>query len=268
MDRRDCAILVNSCQKYFYLLEPFFGMLRRYAPDLKWPVYFATEKWNDYNVHRTCTKYNVEILKLDEKDADFLESRVAGVKMLPPEIRYVLPLQEDFLLERPGPNGQALKEALGMFDAALEILSMRLMPCPGPKYKTPFFGKWHRLMLGELSEMIFSYQATIWRREVYVNYLSNIIQHGHELNPGLTGQAWNRYAIRINPAETYIGQTMLVNLYPEGVHLCWNREGEFANAVYMCPWPYRPTAIVQGVLQPWAEELVQREGFKSMPSLR
>jgi hypothetical protein len=30
----------------------------------------------------------------------------------------------------------------------------------------------------------------------------------------------------------------------------------------MCPWPYRPTAIIKGVLQSFAIELAQREGFK------
>jgi hypothetical protein len=30
--------------------------------------------------------------------------------------------------------------------------------------------------------------------------------------------------------------------------------------VYLSPWPYRPTAIVQGRLEPWAAELGKREG--------
>ena len=119
-------------------------------------------------------------------------------------------------------------------------------------------------------EMIFSYQATIWRREVYADYLSRIIQQGHEQYPDLSGVAWNRYCVNVNPAETYLGLSTLARMYPQGVHLCWARAGIFANAVYLCPWPYRPTAVVQGVLQPWAEELMGREGFRASagPSLR
>jgi hypothetical protein len=30
--------------------------------------------------------------------------------------------------------------------------------------------------------------------------------------------------------------------------------------VYLSPWPYRPTAIVHGRLEPWAAELGLREG--------
>jgi hypothetical protein len=265
MDRRDCAIVVNSCEKYAWILEPMFGLLRRYAPDLEWPVYFATEKYDDFQIQRICKTYNVQILKLAEEDADFLESRVAAVKMLPPEIKYVLPLQEDFLLERPGPNGAALKEALRLFDTDPDVLSMRLMPCPGPAGLTAWTGNWHRLMGGE---MLFTYQATLWRREVYETYLRRIIHHGREQHPELKGRAWNQYCIGVNPAETYLGQSLLMAMYPQGVHLCWARAGFFANAVYLCPWPYRPTAIVKGILQPWAEELIHREGFKTRPSLR
>jgi hypothetical protein len=44
MDRTDVAILVNSTPTYYYILPLFFTMLRRYAPDLQWPIYLATEE--------------------------------------------------------------------------------------------------------------------------------------------------------------------------------------------------------------------------------
>jgi hypothetical protein len=267
MNRHDCAIVVNSCQKYFYLLDGFFGLLRRYAPGLQWPVYFATEKYEDFHVQRICKTYGVEILKLADEDSDFLESRCAAMKLLPAGIRYVLPLQEDFLLERPGPDMKALGEALSILDTERDVLSLRLMPCPGSSSKEVYQGKWLKLGNGG-NDMIFSYQATIWRRDVYTQYMQRLIQMGHEQYPELSGAAWNRYCIGVNPAETRPGFTLLRMLYPTGVHLCWERVGAFANAVYICPWPYRPTAVVQGVLQPFAEELLHREGFKALPSLR
>jgi hypothetical protein len=46
------------------------------------------------------------------------------------------------------------------------------------------------------------------------------------------------------------------------VHLAWVRAGPWSNAVYLSPWPYRPTAIVQGKLEPWAAELGKREGVE------
>jgi hypothetical protein len=265
MNRKDCAIVVNSCEKYFYLLEPFFGLLRRYACGLEFPVYFATEKVDDFQIQRICKTYGVGILELADNEADFFESRLAATKMLPPSIRYVLSLQEDFLLERPGPNMEALKEALEILDTDPHVQSLRLMPCPGSSSKVPYKGAWDTLV-GD--DTVFSYQATIWRRDVYTTFMTRLIQQGREMYPDLSGYAWNRYCIEVNPAETQTGMFLMRSLYPTGVHLCYRRLGTFANAVYLCPWPYRPTAIIRGVLQAFAEELIQREGFKTKVSLR
>lgn len=259
MNRTDCAILVNTCPKFFYLLEGYFGMLRRYAKDLKWPIYLATECPNDYTIELVSRKYNVKILELQETQSDFFESRVTALKMLPKEIRYVLPLQDDFLLERPGPDYKALENALEILDADKDVLSLRLMPCPGSSAREGFWGLWKKLLPEDL---LFSYQATIWRREVYHTYFLNLIVQGKRLYPDLSGASWNQYCIRTNPAETHPGLFLLKTLFPHGVHLCWPRVGTFANAVYLSPWPYRPTAVVRGKLEPWAEELIRREGFR------
>jgi hypothetical protein len=267
MNRTDCAIVVNTTPKYFYILETFFGLLRRYACGLAFPVYLATEAYDDPKLQILCGRYNVQILQLADHEADFLESRAAAIKALPPSIRYVLPVQEDFLLERPGPDMDALKEALEILDTDPQVLSLRLMPCPGSTTKECYKGVWNKLVD---RDMIFSYQATIWRREVYRTYMAHLAQQGHEQHPDLSGAAWNRYCVNVNPAETHTGFFLLRSLYPTGVHLCYPRLGAFANAVYLCPFPYRPTAIVQGILQPWAIELATREGFvlAAGPSLR
>jgi hypothetical protein len=259
MDRTDCAILVNTCPKFFYLLEGYFGMLRRYAKDLKWPVYLATEYPKDYTIELVSRKYDIRIIELTDSQADFFGSRVVALKMLPPEIRYVLPLQDDFLLERPGPDYNALKNALEILDADKNVLSLRLMPCPGSSAREGYWGVWKKLLPEDLQ---FSYQATIWRREVFTHYFINLIVQAKSLYPDLSGAAWNNYCIRTNPAETHPGLYLLKSLFPNGIHLCWPRVGSFANAVYLCPWPYRPTAVVRGKLEGWAEELIRREGFR------
>ena len=41
----------------------------------------------------------------------------------------------------------------------------------------------------------------------------------------------------------------------------WKRAYTAPNAVYHSPFPYSPTAVVQGVLQSWAKDLLEREGF-------
>ncbi len=264
MNREDCAIVVNSCPKYFYLLNAHFGLLRRYAAPCKWPVYLATEVPEDPIVKSVAKAHGVQVLELDDANADFLESRLAACRALPLSVKYILPLQEDFLLERPGIDIKALEEALEIFDTRPNVASIRLMPCPGPLERGELVGKrWAEL---GAEDMKFSYQATLWRREIYSEYMASLIQQGREMNPELKPRTaeWNRYAIRTNPAETQLGMYLLEGTAPGAVHLCWVRKAVWANAVYWSPWPYRPTAIVQGKLEDWARELVRREGFGSL----
>jgi len=267
MDRTDCAIVVNTCPKYFYLLEVYFALMRRYGAGVKWPVYLATERANDFLFQRLKHTYNLNMIPLAEKDCDFFESRVAAMKALPQEVRYVLPLQEDCLLERPGANCEALKHALEILDTDRKVLSLRLMPCPGSSAKEGYWGNWKKLVAGD---MTFSYQATIWRREVYTAFMERLIQQRTQLHPDLDKSKYNWYAVSVNPAETFPGLKLLELMYPDGIHLCWPQSGTWANAVYDSPWAYRPTAVVQGRLEDWAIELAQREGFylSAEPSAR
>ena len=257
MNRTDVAIVVNTCPKYFYLLDACFGLIRRYADECKWPIYLATEFPTHPVVESVLAKHRVQLLPLPLEDSDFLQSRVAAMKMIPQQIQYILPLQEDFLLERVI-DSRALTSAVQLLDKDQMIQGIRLMPCPGGSLKN-FVGNWE--VLGP-DDLIFSYQATLWRKDIYTKYISTLIRRGledNQLKP-LTPE-WNMYCIRQNPAETFLGLSLLKSLVRDGVYLCWPRKASWANAVYWCPWPYRPTAVVQGVLQPWAKELIRREGF-------
>ena len=42
-------------------------------------------------------------------------------------------------------------------------------------------------------------------------------------------------------------------------HIAFERAGPWKNAVFLSPFPYRPTAIVRGELEAWARELMERE---------
>jgi hypothetical protein len=69
-------------------------------------------------------------------------------------------------------------------------------------------------------------------------------------------------ALTSNVGENHYGQKVLKQSLPDTLHLAWPRAHENPNAVYLCPWPYRPTAVVRGRLEPFAEELFRREGVK------
>ena len=237
-------------------------MLRRYAPNLKWPVYFATEVPNHPIAEQLATEFGVTVIPLSKNEEGFLESRAAALKILPSTILYVLPLQEDFLLDRT-PRYQDLLDAAYILDTDRSVSSLRLMPCPGPHETDQSYTKgkpWK--VLGSRNTYIFTYQATLWRRLDLSLYLDALIQSIEKDFGNQKGLDKKYLALTSNMGENHYGQDVLKRTLPDTVHLCWPRSHENPNAVYLCPWPYRPTAVVRGRLEPFAEELFRREGVK------
>jgi len=258
MERTDCAYLINTTPKYFYLLNLHITLLHRYAPSLAWPIYLATEA---PELLEPLPK--VTVLTLPKNKAGFFESREAAVAMLPDTIKYVFPIQEDFLLEAR-PMEKEIAEALQILDADAEVISLRLMPCPGPNaldisYKPT--GPWKILDFDV--EMVFTYQATLWRRDAYQTFMKSLLHKTEHMDEKQKIVA----AIKVNIAEIAEGQMLLKRSLNQGrserqkevLHLAYPRSYSHPNAVYLCPWPYRPTAVVRGALEQWAVELAQRE---------
>ena len=260
MDRTDCAYLINTTPKYFYLLNLHITLLHRYAPTLAWPIYLATEAPELL----TPLLPKVTVLRLPANKAGFFESRETAVAMLPPHIKYVFPIQEDFLLEGR-PMEKEIAEALQILDNDPQVSSLRLMPCPGPNaldiaYKPN--GTWKILDFDV--EMVFTYQATVWKRAAYQTFMKSLLHKTEHLDEKQKIVA----AIKVNIAEIAEGQMLLRNCLTEQKHLAFPRPYSHQNAVYLCPWPYRPTAVVRGTLEQWASELAQREGVSLTPGIK
>lgn len=236
-------------------------MLRRYASKLKWKVFFATEEYTNPVVETLKKTYDIEILPLEDSETGFLESREAALRKLPKQYKYVLPLQEDFLLDRE-PMYDKLAEACRILDMDRNVASLRLMPCPGPMEKDPYYHpdmKWK--VLTEDDGMIFTYQATLWRTyDVHAYYKTLLVSIEKDFPSAVTAEQKKNIALKMNCAETQYGQSKLRET-PLLLHLAWERAGSWPNAVYLCPFPYRPTAIVQGKVEPFALELSKREGW-------
>jgi len=262
MERQDVCLLLNSTPKYFFMLPLQLTMLRRYAPTLKWPVYFATEVPDHPVSKQLASDFGVTLIPLPKEKEGFLESRQAALSLLPESIRYVLPLQEDFLLDRT-PDEKSLTEALFILDTDRHVSSLRLMPCPGPHETDIAYHKdkpWR--VLGEKNNYIFTYQATLWRR-MDLSFYFQALLYAIEKDFGNREATEKKYlALTNNVGENHYGQDVLKACLPNTFHLCWPRAHSNPNAVYLCPWPYRPTAVTRGRLEPFAEELFRREGVK------
>lgn len=260
MNRHDICILINSTPKYFYLLPLQLAMLRRYSAQIQWPVFLATEHPEHETVQLCQKDWGLQVLTLPETAAGFLESREMALRLLPQDIRYVLPLQEDFLLDRSA-DITALEDALFILDTDRHVSSLRLMPCPGPAHGDPLYvnGKAWRILTSS-DTYLFTYQATLWRRlDLHLFFSKVLYEIGRQYPTAKTAAQKKQIALDLNFAEADRGQQIMRSLLPDCIHLSWPRAGKWPNAVYLCPWPYRPTAIVRGSLQPFAEELFHRE---------
>jgi len=246
--------------------EVQIACIRRYAPGLdETPIFIATEMRPKSGSHleRILKFKNTFHIFLQEEESGFLESRLAGVGYLPENFEYVLPLQEDFWLDRI-PDYTKLSEAVHILETDIRVQSIRLMPSPGPHQNDETYrGAWK--ILGKNDPYKFTYQATMWRVDAYRGFLEQILKSASRgfHSSGLPSDNWSKYCIRVNVAENLDGQALFSDLCmgPNKLHLSIERSHPKPNAVFLAPWPYRPTAVVQGSLEPWAKEFAKREGF-------
>lgn len=263
------AYLINTTPKYFYLLPLHVGLVKRYAEaSIFSDIYLATEEPEHPICKELQEKQGVQILALRPEESGFLQSRASALAALPPEVKYVLPVQEDFLLERI-PDFKAMVESLKIFRENPAVQSLRWMPCPGPAAGDAAYGlvSDYKILSSEYDEYLFTFQATLWRREAIQTWYERLCAQFALDHPGaLTPQERATLEIRANYAENRRGQEYFEKwmMGPEKLHLAWRRAHRFPNAVYLSPWPYRPTAVVGGRLEPWAIELGKREGWPLM----
>jgi len=253
MDRSDVAYLINSTPKYFYILELHILLLRRYAPSLKWPIYFATEVPNEPICRHLRDTYHINIIPLEIEHSSFLQSRARALELLPPSIRYVVPMQEDFLLERYV-DTVIIEKSLNILDNNNKIASLRYMPCPGPHINDRMYNMQWKYLDSTYDEYMFTYQATLWRKEDILKFFKALL---NVVDP--TKRKY--YELEYNIAENSHGVKIFYEVFKDRQHLAYIRAHKDPNAVYLSPFPYRPTAIIKGVLQPFAKELALREGF-------
>lgn len=260
------VILINSTPKYYYLLPLHMELLHRYGGTLQLPdVVLATEEPD----HPICLhlekEYNVQLLRLAKEEAGFLDSRAEALEILQQTGKYdfVLPLQEDFLLDRP-PMWSAIDNAALAYLDTRGYVSARLMPCPGPQKRQSEAAQWWDLDK-TVDRYGFTFQATVWRLDACATWFRRLSKDLELMAPRATTDPKQRIEleVRSNLAEGNYGQKLFWNLSEElgWKHIAYRRAGPWANAVYLCPWPYRPTAIVKGKLEAWAKELAMREGM-------
>jgi hypothetical protein len=128
------------------------------------------------------------------------------------------------------------------------------MPCPGPTGDV-FLEKWKEIVVDPYC--YFSLQAAIWSVPWLMRFFEGVVRRATPLISKYPQYSRNQFWLLVNPCETKVGTDIAVEL--GGRFVGYPRIGRWSNAVYLSPWPYRPTAVEKGVIQPWATELLKRE---------
>ena len=229
-------------------------LIRRYATGLKWPIYLASAGLDDEKKAMMMAA-GVHVMEQGPENGDFLESRIEALRILRESFSFVLLLQDDFFLDR-APNYDALEETVRMMTENPEIVCTRLMPCPGPTGDV-VLGKWKEIVVDPYC--YFSFQAGVWSTPWLMRFFEGVVRRATPLMSKYPQYSRNQFWLLVNPCETGVGTDVAVEL--GGRFVGWPRAGRWSNAVYLSPWPYRPTAIEKGVIQPWATEMLKREEF-------
>ena len=246
------CVLVNSCPKYNKIAVASCCLIRRYATELKWPIFLATSGLNDEQ-RAMMMVADVRLLEQGPENGDFMESRIEALRILRDRYSHVLLLQDDFFLDR-APLYEALEETVRMMTENPEIVCTRLMPCPGPTGDV-FLKKWKEIVVDPYC--YFSLQAAIWSIPWLMRFFEGVVRRATPLISKYPQYSRNQFWLLVNPCETKVGTDIAVEL--GGRFVGYPRIGRWSNAVYLSPWPYRPTAVEKGVIQPWATEMLKRE---------
>jgi hypothetical protein len=273
MERDDVAYIIHTTPKYFYLLPLHLGLIYRYSPHIHWDIWIATEEPNHPLLKSMKDIYGVYIFTLTDAESGFLNSRAATFahfagllqQSFVQPYNFIIPVQEDFLLER-FVDAEAIEETFALMESDTQIQSVRWMPCPGPAAADELYKmkpQW-KLLHESRDTYLFTFQMCVWRPAALSKWYTRLCAQFNLDNPGpLTENERRSLEIRANYAENRQGQEYFKNWHMSNgeKHVAWVRRHQFPNAVYLSPWPYRPTAVIGGELQPWAIELSKREGF-------
>ena len=232
------AVLVNTCSRYHYIIPAFLTMLKRYWPEMVFPLYISST--GDLDKFRSIRDFIPLVM---ESDPGVLQSKLWGIERVAEE--FVILLQEDFLIER-FVDDTRIRNICDVMESDERVGCVRLMPSPPGTGQV--YGNTELTRILKNKSYSFSFQAAMWRR----TFLTNVMKDFINLRP------WSENA-RLDQLIELNSQHFMPNYSHE--ILCVKRDGEEPNAVYRSPIPYRPTAIERGELAHWAKDLMEREGI-------
>lgn len=163
MDNLPCTVLVNSCDKYADILEPFSILWKKFWPDCPFQTVLATEN-EPANRKNLCFQ---RVITLGTGNT-WCNNLVQALQQI--DTPYILLLCDDYFLRSPVPTAQILKrlEQMQQFQA----VNLRMIPNPKP---TKVFREDLQLMeYKKNTAYCIALQAGFWDRSFLMTLASQI----------------------------------------------------------------------------------------------
>ena len=161
----NCAILVNSCDKYAEAWYPFFTLLKKYWPDCPYPMYLNTETYS-------YTQHPVTVLNSTES----LWGNRLYQALIQIDCEYVIVLLEDFFIRKPV-DAEEIANCIERMRSNSDISVFYFSRITGYKSESTEYSKYYQMNPEEQPKpgrYMINCQAAIWRKSVLMEAVKNI----------------------------------------------------------------------------------------------
>ncbi len=230
MQQNNICVLINSCDKYSDLWDPFFHFFEKNWPDCPYPVYLATNS-------KLYTRKNVTSI-YSGKHGTWSEELKEILNKIPCD--HLIYLQDDYLLTQKVNN----EKLVGLFTKMITFHAdyLRLFPSPGPDKE--FENDEEIGLISKDSEYRTSLQCAIWKTAVFKTLLNT------EENP------WE-FEMR-SPKRSQ--DLLFLSVKPKS-------KGKIQDHVYPITYFYL-TAVIRGKWRRKAAKLCEQEGIMLNQNIR
>ena len=164
------AVLVNTCQKYHYIVPCFLGLLNRYWHNISFPIYVSTTgTGSELEEHKRIKDFRIINTEIDP---GVLQAKLYGIEKIPEKL--IILLQEDFLIERYV-DDDLLKKIERIMTEREDIGCIRLMPSPQGTGITHHFYDVKLVEIKKDAMYSFSFQVAIWRKSFLVKVMKDFL---------------------------------------------------------------------------------------------
>ena len=197
--KNSCALFIGSCDAYADILDPFFTLLKRYWPDLKYDIFLSTESINYKH-----PGLKIQNIHPDNPDCSWTERIYDALKKI--KAKQIIFMLDDFFLYDKV-NSNKISDVVSWLSKDPSIATFTLWNIVGHNKNSKYPGF-------DLREKKAHYKmamvAGLWNKKWLLRYLKN----QHESAWGFEEKAGAQSRKKIFPGKFFVITESLDNIIP------------------------------------------------------